>query len=97
MLSDHERKALRELERQLIADDSEFPQAFDARAQRLDRQHLGVPAKIAITVAVVLLALMLLALMLLVGSLAGALAFACAIGLIWLICRPPHGTRRRST
>ena len=39
----------------------------------------------------------LFALMLLVGSLAGALAFACAIGLIWLICRPPHGTRRRST
>lgn len=92
MLSDHERKALRELERQLIADDSEFPQAFDARAQRLDRQHLGVPAKTAITVAVVLIALMLL-----VGWLAGALALACAIGLIWLICRPPHGTRRRST
>ena len=41
MLGDHERKTWRELERQFMADDPEFPRSFDARAQRLGCKHLG--------------------------------------------------------
>ncbi|MHA6797675.1 DUF3040 domain-containing protein (plasmid) [Pseudonocardia bannensis] len=90
MLSDHERKALRELERQFMADDPEFPRSFDARAQRLDRKHLGGSATIAIVVAVLLFALMLAA-----GSLGGALAFAAGTGLIWLAWQYSNDTRRQ--
>ncbi|MHA6797669.1 DUF3040 domain-containing protein (plasmid) [Pseudonocardia bannensis] len=44
MISDHERKMGRELERQFMADAPGFPRSFDARAQRLDRKHLGMSA-----------------------------------------------------
>ena len=72
MLSDHERKTLREVERQFLAEDPEFTRSFDTRAQRLRRRHLdGVSVKIAIVAAVLLGALMLVA-----GSPSGALAFA---------------------
>jgi hypothetical protein len=87
VLSDHERKTLQELERQFMADDPEFPRRFDARAQRLDRKHLGGAATIAIVGAVLLVALMLVA-----GSLGGALAFATATGLIWLAWRHSSDT-----
>jgi Flp pilus assembly protein TadB len=88
VLSDHERKTLRELERQLMAEDPEFPRSFDAGAHRLGRKHCGVTAGIAITVAVLLFALMLA-----VGSLGGALAFGAGTGLVWLAWR--HSDNRR--
>lgn len=90
MLSDHERKTLRELESQFIAEDPEFPRSFDARAQRLDRKRLGVTAMIAILAAVLLSALMLVA-----GSPGAAMAFAVVTGLIWLAWRFSGDTSRR--
>ena len=90
MLSDHERKTLQELERQFMADDPEFPRAFDARAQRLDRKHLGGTATTAIVAAVLLFALMLVA-----GSLGGALMLATVTGLIWWAWRHSGDTRRQ--
>ena len=97
MLSDQERERLREVERQLMAEDPGFPRSFDARAQRLDRKRMGISARIAIVVALLLSALMLVA-----GSLEGALAIVGATGLIWLAwlhsermtASPPEGRRR---
>ena len=72
MLNDHERKTLREVERQFLVEDPEFTRSFATRAQRLERRHLdGGLVKIAIVAAVLLGALMLVA-----GSPSGALAFA---------------------
>ncbi|MEU7817453.1 DUF3040 domain-containing protein [Pseudonocardia sp. NPDC049154] len=81
MLSDHERKTLEELERRFMADDPEFPQLFDARARRLhSNRHFGMSFAIAVaTVAGALFFTIMLATV----SLAGALAFAAVIGLIW--------------
>lgn len=92
MLSDHERKTLKELERQFMTDDPEFPRSFHAHAKRLDRNHRGMPATVAIVAAVLLCALMLAT-----GSLGGALAFAAVTGLIWLAWRHPDDPRRQQT
>ena len=40
VLSDHERKTLREFERQFQVEDPEFTRSFGTRAQRLRRRHL---------------------------------------------------------
>ncbi len=90
MLSDHERRTLRELDGRFLADDPEFPRSFDARAQRLGHTPLGGSATLALAVGVLLCVLMLVA-----GSLAGALAFAAATGAIWLAWRHSTGSRRQ--
>lgn len=78
MLSDHEWRTLREVERRLLTEDPGFVRSFDARARRLhggsDRWGLQI-----FLVAGVLLSL----LMLVTGSPGGAVAFAAATGLIW--------------
>ena len=80
MLNDHERKTLREVERQFLVEDPEFTRSFATRAQHLETQHQdGVGIKIFLVAAVLLGALMLVA-----GSPSGALAFAAGAGLIWL-------------
>jgi hypothetical protein len=93
VLNDHERKTLREVELQFVAEDPEFAQSFDSRARRLQRKHAdGVSVKIAIMAAILLDALMLV-----VGSPGGALAFAAVTGLIWLAWRHSTDPSRRST
>lgn len=93
MLNDHERKTLREVELQFLAEDPAFSRSFDTRAQRLQREYVDrAPAKIAIVAAILLGALMLL-----VGSPAGALGFAGMTGLIWLAWRHSNDPSRRST
>jgi len=93
VLSDHERKTLREVERQILAEDPEFTRSFDMGAQRLRRERRdGASVKIAIVTAVLLGALMLMA-----GSPTGALAFAAATGLIWLAWRHSNDPSRRPT
>jgi hypothetical protein len=96
MLSDHERRALRELEQQFLTDDPEFPRSFDTRARRLGRTRLATSTYVAMAVALVLGASMLAA-----GSLAGALACSALTVLVWLAWRqsvaradgPPEGER----
>ena len=77
MLSDRERKTLRELERQFRADDPAFSRSFDVRARRTGRSRIG-------TAAAVVTAVLVVALMLVSGSLGGALALAVVTGLLWL-------------
>jgi hypothetical protein len=91
VLNDHERKALREVEHQLMADDPEFTRAFEARQARLQR-HIGRRAVGIVVAAGMLIA----ALMLIAGSFAGALAVAATTGLIWMACRRPAGLDRRA-
>lgn len=85
MLSDHERRTLRELERQLLDDDPGLHRSFDARAQRLGRSPLGLPATIAIAVAMVLGAVLLVA-----GAPGAALALLTVTGLLWVAWRRRH-------
>ena len=92
MLNDHERKTLREFEREFQVEDPEFIRSFDTGAQRLRRRHPdGVWFQIAIVAAVLLGALMLVA-----GSLSGALAFAAVAGLTWWARRRWNGASDRS-
>jgi hypothetical protein len=91
VLNEHERKTLREVEHQLMADDPEFTRAFEARQARL-RRHPGQRAVGIVVVAGMLIA----ALMLIAGSSAGALAVAATTGLIWMACRRPAGLGGRA-
>lgn len=70
MLSDHEREALRELERQFTTEPNAAP-------HHLNRKQFGSSGTLLITTILFLGALMLLA-----GSLAGAVMFGA---LAWLI------------
>jgi Flp pilus assembly protein TadB len=85
MLDDNERNTLREVERRLLSEDPEFARTFDARAQRLSRAS-GAWSGIKIFLVA---GLLVSALVLLAGSLSGAVVFAIATGLIWLVWRFP--------
>ena len=87
MLNDHERKALREVERRLIDDDPRFARHFEARQTRLQRNPRRRGNVIAAVLTVLLAALMLLA-----GSVFGALATAVTTVLIWAVWRRSVGT-----
>jgi Protein of unknown function (DUF3040) len=92
VLNDHERKTLREVERQLVVEDPEFIRSFATRAQRLERRHPeGELAKIFLVAALLLGALMLMA-----GSPGGALAFAAVAVLIWVARQHANDTHSRS-
>ncbi len=83
MLSDRERETLREVERRLLSEDPGFTRSFEARAQRLPRgTRGGVGLKIFLAAG-----LLLSAFVLVTGSAAGAVAFATATGLIWVVWR----------
>ena len=89
MLSDHERKALREVERQFQAEDPRFTRSFEARQTRMARHPHKLGARIAVVAAALLTAFLLFA-----GSLAGALAVAFTTGLIWVAWSHSAGTHR---
>jgi fatty acid desaturase len=89
VLNDHERKTLREVEHQLMADDPEFTRAFEARQARLPRRPRRGTG-IAVVAGILLAALMLIA-----GSLTGALAVAVTTWLIWMAYRRAAGLGRR--
>jgi len=91
MLSDHERRTLREVERHCMADDPAFTRAFQEQQTRLSRRPQRTGATIAIVAATLLAALLLIA-----GSPAGALALATATGLIWMAWRHSTDTNRRT-
>jgi hypothetical protein len=83
MLDDYERNALREVERRLLSEDPEFTRAFAARARRLPHNSpTGTGIKIFVIGGSLVSALVLIA-----GSLSGAVSFAIATGLIWLVWR----------
>jgi Flp pilus assembly protein TadB len=91
VLNDHERKALREVERQFQAEDPRFTRSFEARQTRLARHPHKLGTRLTVAAAALLTAFLLVA-----GSLAGALAVAAATGLIWLAWRHSVGTDRRA-
>jgi hypothetical protein len=83
VLNDHEREALREVERRLLSEDPDFAESFTARAQ-----HLSDPSRAGVGIKAFLVAgLVVSALMLVIGSLGGAAAFATGTGCIWLAWR----------
>jgi DUF3040 family protein len=90
MLNEHEQRVLRDLERQFLTDDPDFPRSFDTRAKRLGRSPVALSTHLAIVIALVIGATMLAA-----GSPAGALASIALTGLIWLAWRrtAAHGDR----
>jgi Protein of unknown function (DUF3040) len=90
VLSDREREALREVERQIMNEDPEFARSFDAAAQRLPHRAGRLGIKIFVLAGLLLSALVLVA-----GSFAGAVAFAVATGLIWLTWRWAGGVRQQ--
>lgn len=92
MLSDHELKTLRELERRLLEDDPGFPRSFDTRARRLGRPQLGLPAMTAIAVAMALGAVLVVA-----GAPGAALGLVTVTGLLWLAWRWCHATTSEGT
>ena len=75
MLSDHEREALRELERQFTADPDSAPTFCPSPGYR---RHLGPSGTLLITAMLFLGMLMLMA-----GSLTAALMFGVVTWLIW--------------
>ena len=79
MLSDHEWKALREVERQFQDEDPRFTRSFEARQTRMARHPHELGARLAAVAAALIAAVVLLA-----GSSAGALAIAFTTGLIWV-------------
>ena len=98
MLSDHEWKTLRNVERQFLADDPEFDPAVarlrSSRARRASNRNLMPVLGSSFTGSG---AVLLGGLMLVVGSPGGALAFAAMTGLMWLAWRHSHDSSRRST
>jgi len=81
VLSDREREALHEIQRQLLVEDPAFGQSFETRTHRLARrpwyQQRGL-----YTMAIVVVA-MLGVLMLVMGSPTNALVLAAVVALIW--------------
>ena len=75
MLSDHEREALRELERQFTA---EPESAVFFTSHHVSRRHFGPSGTLLITTMLFLGMIMLMA-----GSLTGALMFGTLTWLIW--------------
>ena len=90
MLSDHERKTLREVERRFVAEDPEFARCFEARQTGLSNHHHKLGVRIALVTAALLTALILVA-----GSLVGALVFAVATWLLWAAWRHSAETERQ--
>jgi Flp pilus assembly protein TadB len=92
VLSDHDRKTLREVERQCMADDPDFTHAFEAGQTRLSRHPHQLGVSLAIVAAALLTVLLLVA-----GSLAGAVAVATATGLIiWAVGHHSAGTNQQA-
>ena len=87
MLSDHDRKTLREVECQLMAEDSEFARSFEAGQARLSSQPRRLAVRIGIGIGVLLAALMLVT-----GPLVGALVVAVTAGLVWVAWLSPGDT-----
>jgi Flp pilus assembly protein TadB len=92
VLSDHELKSLREVERQCMADDPDFTRTFEAGQARLSRH----PHQLGLTLAVVAAAL-LTTFLLVAGSLGSAVVVAAATGLIiWAVRHRSASTKRQT-
>lgn len=78
MLSDHERKALREIQRQLLVEDPNFERSFRAIEAPTSRSHreLAYPAGIVIAALLAVVGL-------LVGSPGAVVAFSVIAVLVW--------------
>jgi hypothetical protein len=75
VLSDHERKALHEIERQFLVEDPDLARSFRADERPAQRDQVRVAYTVAIIVAVVLGMVALMS-----GSVLGAVAFAALAG-----------------
>lgn len=88
MLSDHEMRTLRELERRLLDDDPDFPRRFDMRARRLDRRRRELRVATALVLA-------LAAVLLVAGAPGAAFALVAVCGVVWLAWRWPRSGAAR--
>lgn len=92
MLSDHERATLREIQRQVLAEDPRFVQIFDARAQRLSRAPRESLDEYRWLYTVLMwIATAMSVLWVVAGSLGGALLIA-VLALTLFLARRRHGT-----
>lgn len=84
MLSDHERKTLREIQRQMVVDDPDFERSFRTLAASPPDPTAIPPAQLrwAYTVVTVI-AIFLATVSLLAGSVGGTLAFSVIAGSVW--------------
>jgi Flp pilus assembly protein TadB len=90
VLSDHELKSLREVERQCMADDPDFTRTFEAGQARLSRH----PHQLGLTLAVVAAAL-LTTFLLVAGSLGSAVVVATGL-IIWAVRHRSASTKRQT-
>jgi len=90
VLSDHEWKALREVERQFQAEDPGFARSFEARQTGMARHPRKLGVRLILGSAALLAVLVLIA-----GSLAGALAIAFTTALIWVAWSLSSGSDQR--
>ncbi|GAB1516143.1 DUF3040 domain-containing protein [Actinophytocola sp. KF-1] len=79
MLSDHERKTLREIQRQLVVDDPDFERTF----RTLAAPAPGPTLRWWTYTAVIVIAAVLATVSLLAGSVGGTLAFSVIAGAVW--------------
>ena len=92
MLSDHERRTLREIQRHLIVDDPDFERSFRAwEAATSPARYRWVYTTLVVVTAV------LVPVMVLAGSAGGALAFAVVAGTLWWTRHLDGATRHRET
>lgn len=92
VLSDHEWKTLREVERQCTADDPDFTRAFEAGQTRLSRHPHQLRVSLLVVAAGLLTTFLVVA-----GSLGSALVVAAATGLIiWAVRHHSSGMNRQS-
>jgi hypothetical protein len=90
VLNDHERKTLREVERQCMAEDPDFTRGFEARQARLSRHPHRLGVGIGLVAAAILAVFLLI-----VGLLGSALVVAAVTGvIIWAVRYHWVGTDR---
>jgi hypothetical protein len=90
VLNDHERKTLREVERQCMAEDPGFTRGFEARQARLSRHPHRLGLGLGVVVGVLLTVFLLI-----IGLLGSALVVAAMTGLvIWAVRHHWVGTHR---
>ncbi len=98
VLSDHEQRTLREIQRQLVLDDPDFERTFRAVAASAPDPSAVPPAELrwAYT-AIIVIAISLATVSLLAGSIGGTLAFSVVAGSMWFAQRLGKAATQRET
>ncbi|MBB4906052.1 DUF3040 domain-containing protein [Actinophytocola algeriensis] len=97
MLSDRERRTLREIHRQMVVDDPDFERSFRTLAAGPPDPTAMPPAQLrwAYT-GVIVIAILLATVSLLAGSVGGTLAFSVIAGAVWFAQRLEKAVTERT-